>query len=70
MLVFGVTPPYQIVQDYQMLAGDPLTEPDVRERRPVAVIGYDVAEKLFDDPAAAVGKKVRVVRAARCWSTA
>src|SRR6185503_2351802 len=60
VLVFGVTPPYQIVQDYQMLAGNPLTEPDLRERRPVAVIGHDVAEKLFDRAAAAVGKKVRV----------
>ena len=60
VLIFGVTPPYQIVQDYQMLAGVPLTEPDVRERRPVAVIGYEIAEKLFDQPAAAVGKKIRV----------
>jgi len=60
VLIFGVTPPYQIVQDYQMLAGVPLTEPDVRERRPVTVVGYDVAEKLFDRPAAAVGRKIRV----------
>jgi putative ABC transport system permease protein len=60
VLVFGITPPYQIVQDYQMLAGNPLTEPDLRERRPVAVIGHDVAEKLFDRAAAAVGRKVRV----------
>src|SRR5262249_34782464 len=29
--IFGVTPPYQVVQDYQMLAGDPLSEPDVNE---------------------------------------
>jgi|SRR5690349_20432137 len=58
--IFGVTPAYQIVQDYRMLAGVPLTEPDVRERRPVAVLGYDIAEKLFDEPATAVGKKVRL----------
>jgi putative ABC transport system permease protein len=60
VLVFGVTPPYQLVQDYQMLAGVPLTDPDVRERRPVTVIGYEIAEKLFDRPALAVGKKVRI----------
>ena len=60
VLIFGVTPPYQIVQDYQMLAGVPLTDPDIRERRPVTLMGYEVAEKLFDRPAAAVGKKVRV----------
>jgi putative ABC transport system permease protein len=60
VLVFGVTPPYQIVQDYQMLAGTPLTEPDLRERRPVTVIGHEVAEKLFDRPEMAVGKRIRV----------
>jgi putative ABC transport system permease protein len=59
-LVFGVTPPYQVVQDYRFLAGDPLADPDVRERRMVAVLGFDVADKLFDDPARAVGKRVRV----------
>ncbi|MEO6056208.1 MAG: ABC transporter permease [Gemmatimonadales bacterium] len=60
VLMFGVTPPYQIVQDYQMFAGVPLADPDVRERRPVAVIGYEIAEKLFDRPAAAVGRKLRI----------
>jgi putative ABC transport system permease protein len=60
VLVFGVTPPYQIVQDYQFEAGDPLSEPDVNERRPVAVLGYDVAYKLFDVPASGVGRRIRV----------
>ncbi len=58
--IFGVTPPYQVVQDYQMLAGDPLSEPDVRERRPVGILGYDVADKLFDRPASAVGQRLRI----------
>jgi putative ABC transport system permease protein len=60
VLVFGVTAPYQIVQDYQILAGAPLADPDVRERRPVVVIGYEIAEKLLDNPASAVGHKLRV----------
>ncbi len=60
VLVFGVTPPYQIVQDYQFEAGDPLSEPDVNERRPVAVLGYDVAYKLFDVPASGIGRRIRV----------
>ncbi len=51
VLIFGVTPPYQTVQDYRFLAGTPLSEPDIRERRPVLVLGYEIAEKLFDDPA-------------------
>ncbi len=60
VLVFGVTPPFQIVQDYRFFAGDPLTDPDLQERRPVAVLGYDVAEKLFDQPERAVGRKIRL----------
>jgi putative ABC transport system permease protein len=60
VLIFGVTPPFQIVQDYRFYAGDPLTEPDVQERRPVAVLGYDVADKLFDQPDRALGRKIRL----------
>jgi putative ABC transport system permease protein len=60
VLVFGVTPPYQVVQDYRFVAGEPLTEPDVEERRAVAVAGFDVADKLFVEPSRAVGQKVRV----------
>ena len=60
VLVFGVTAPYQIVQDYRFLAGDPLTELEIQARRSVVVLGYDVADKLFDQPTSAVGRKVRV----------
>jgi len=60
VLVFGVTPPYQLVQDYRFLAGEPLADPDVRERRPVVVLGFDIADKLFSPPARAVGKRVRL----------
>jgi putative ABC transport system permease protein len=60
VLIWGVTAPYQVVQDYRFDAGRPLSEIDVRERRYVAVIGADVAEKLFPtvDP---IGKTVRIV---------
>ena len=60
VLVFGVTPPYQIVQDYRFAYGTPLTDPDVRERRYAVVLGWDIARELFDEPAVAVGKGVRV----------
>jgi putative ABC transport system permease protein len=60
VLVFGVTPPFQVVQDYRFAGGGPLTEPDVRERRPVGVMGHEIAEKLFDEPLDAVGKRVRL----------
>lgn len=45
--VLGVTPPYLDVQDYRIEKGDPLTDVDLTQRRPVAVIGHDVADKLF-----------------------
>jgi len=60
VLVFGITPPYQIVQDYTFAAGEPLADPDVRERRLVTVVGADVAEKLFGDADRALGQTIRV----------
>jgi putative ABC transport system permease protein len=60
VLIFGITAPYQLVQDYRFEYGTPITEPDVTERRYVAVLGYDIADKLFSQPGRAVGRKVRV----------
>jgi len=58
--IFGVTASYQIVQDYRIASGRPLTDVDIAERRPVLVVGADIAEKLFEtvDP---VGREVRVL---------
>ena len=60
VLVFGVTAPFQVVQDYSFERGRPLSDVDVLERRPDAVIGADVAKKLFEnvDP---VGKDIRIL---------
>jgi len=58
--VYGVTPPFQVVQDYELAAGESMTDVDVLERRRVAILGFDVAEKLFDDFYAAIGRKIRV----------
>lgn len=57
--IFGVTAPYQIVQDYTFSSGRPLTDLDVRDKRRVAVIGADVAEKLFES-VSAVGQEIRI----------
>lgn len=62
VLVFGITAPYQVVQDYAFAAGEPLTDVDVEERRYLAVLGWDVAEKLFGNPERGVGRRVRVGR--------
>ena len=59
VLIFGVTPEYQVVQDYRFASGQPLSEIDVRERRDVIVVGADVAKNLFDgvEP---IGRQVRI----------
>ncbi len=60
VLIFGVTAPYQVVQDYRISLGRPLSDVDIRERRSVIVIGAQVAEKLFEnvDP---IGREVRLL---------
>ncbi len=60
VIIFGITPPYQLVQDYQMAAGQEIVEPDLVGRRAVAVLGWDVAYKLFPSPEMAIGQKVRI----------
>jgi putative ABC transport system permease protein len=59
VLIFGVTAPYQVVQDYRFSAGRPLSELDVREKRPVVIVGADVGDMLFEgvDP---IGKEIRI----------
>jgi putative ABC transport system permease protein len=59
ILVFGVTPPYQEVQDYRFEAGGPLTDIDMEQRRSVVVLGHEVADKLFEG-VSAIGKDVRL----------
>jgi putative ABC transport system permease protein len=63
VLVYGATAPFQTAQDYEIVAGEPMTEVDVIERRQVAVLGYDVGSKLFADPERGIGRKIRVGRA-------
>ncbi|MBL0938000.1 MAG: ABC transporter permease [Gemmatimonadaceae bacterium] len=60
VLIFGVTPGYQEVQDYRFTSGRPMNDFDVRERRPVVVVGSDVARDLFDN-GQAVEQEVRIL---------
>ncbi len=59
VLVFGITPEYQMVQDYRVERGRAMSAVDVSARMPVAVLGAEVAEKLFGsvDP---IGQEVRL----------
>ena len=58
--VFGVTSGYQTVQDYKFTDGRPLSDTDVSERRRVAVIGAEVASKLFDE-GVAIDQEIRLM---------
>ncbi|NWG00767.1 MAG: ABC transporter permease [Thermoanaerobaculaceae bacterium] len=57
--VFGVTPSYGVVRNRQVSKGRWLLDSDQRERRKVAVLGADLAERLFGtrDP---IGREVKV----------
>ena len=60
-LVFGITPEYQIVQDYRFTKGRGISDVDVLQRRAVCVVGHDIANKLFGETGLdAVGQSVRV----------
>ena len=58
--IFGITAPYQVVQDYVFAGGRPISDVDVRDHHSVAVVGADIAEKLFEnvDP---VGQDIRIL---------
>jgi putative ABC transport system permease protein len=55
----GITAPYQEVQDYRFTRGRPLTDLDDAQRRAVVVLGFEVADKLFEaaDP---IGEEVQL----------
>lgn len=59
LLVFGITPEFQLVQGYAIIKGRALSAVDVSQRMPVVVIGQEVAEKLFEatDP---IGQEIRL----------
>src|SRR5881397_1537003 len=61
VFVFGVTPSFVVVQDYAFAAGEALSETDMQQRRNVAVLGYDPADKLFGSPERAIGSVIRLL---------
>lgn len=57
---YGVTDEYDQIQPIDIGFGRYLTGSEFAVGSPVMVMGYTLAEKLFDDPAKAVGKTVEV----------
>jgi putative ABC transport system permease protein len=59
--VRGITPEYQVVQDYRIVKGRGISDVDVLQRRAVCVVGHDIANKLFGDNGIdPIGQSVRV----------
>jgi putative ABC transport system permease protein len=60
VLMFGISPEYQVVQDYRFESGRPLERLDLEQKRPVVVVGADIAEKLFEN-VPPVGQTIRIM---------
>ncbi|AGW14405.1 ABC transporter permease [Megalodesulfovibrio gigas] len=59
----GVWPDYARVRSLEMAHGRFITPQDEAGRAMVCVLGWAIAERLFDDPARAVGQSIRAYRA-------
>jgi len=57
--VRGRTARYNLISDYELDSGRHFTEFEDRKSRPVAVLGWDLAEKLFEDEDP-VGKRIKL----------
>jgi putative ABC transport system permease protein len=58
--IMGVTPDYQLVRNYELTEGVFISEDDMLARASVAVLGPDLAEKLFGRRDGIVGETIRV----------
>ncbi len=58
--IMGVTPDSQIVRNYELTEGVFISEDDMLARASVAVLGPDLAEKLFGRRDGVVGETIRV----------
>lgn len=58
--IVGTTPGFTAVREYSVEVGRFLIDSDNDRTAKVAVLGYDVALELFDEPAAAIGQAVKV----------
>jgi putative ABC transport system permease protein len=57
--IYGTTPSYLTMREWQIERGEPLSDADLRTAARVAILGHTVADRLFgdDDP---VGQTIRI----------
>ncbi len=58
--ISGVTPDYLTVRNYELLEGEFITEEHILGRASVAVLGPDLADKLFGHREGLVGETIRI----------
>ncbi|HEY59661.1 MAG TPA: FtsX-like permease family protein [Anaerolineae bacterium] len=58
--IFGVTPEYQPVRNYQLVEGEFISDENVNGRASVALIGTEVADKLFGRRDYIIGEAIRI----------
>lgn len=58
--VFGVTPEYATVRNYELVEGNFITDENVNGRASVALVGPDVADKLFGRQTLITGETIRI----------
>jgi len=58
--LYGITPDYEEVRNYKLTEGEFITDTHLNERASVALIGPDVADKLFDRRDGIVGESIRI----------
>jgi putative ABC transport system permease protein len=58
--VRGITPNYQFIRNYGLLEGAYITEENLLGNASVAVIGYDLATKLFGRVEGVIGEIIRI----------
>ena len=58
--LMGVTSSYLEIRNWKLIEGDPITDDNNLGRASVALIGVDVADKLFDRREGIVGETIRI----------
>ncbi|TLN26299.1 FtsX-like permease family protein, partial [bacterium] len=58
--IMGVTPDYQMVRNYELTEGEFISDDDMLARASVALLGPDLADKLFGRRDGIVGETIRV----------
>jgi putative ABC transport system permease protein len=58
--ITGITPAYEVVRNYGLIEGEFITEEHILSRASVALIGPDVADKLFERREGVTGELIRI----------